>query len=44
MSFIQPSQIQTALKDYTEFGEVQGFDASIVADARNQRICLSPLS
>ena len=33
MSFIQPAQIQTALKDYMEFGEVQGFDASIVADA-----------
>ena len=33
MSFVQPSQIQTALKDYMEFGEVQGFDASIVADA-----------
>ena len=33
MSFVQPTQIQTALKDYMEFGEVQGFDASIVADA-----------
>lgn len=33
MSFVQPSQIQTALKDYMEFGEVQGFDASIVANA-----------
>lgn len=33
MTFVQPSQIQTALKDYMEFGEVQGFDASIVADA-----------
>ena len=33
MSFVQPRQIQTALKDYMEFGEVQGFDASITADA-----------
>ena len=33
MSFVQPTQIQTALKDYMEVGEVQGFDASIVADA-----------
>ena len=33
MSFVHPAQIQTALKDYMEFGEVQGFDASIVADA-----------
>jgi len=33
MSFVQPSQIQTALKDYMEFGEVQGFDASVIADA-----------
>lgn len=33
MTFVQPNQIQTALKDYMEFGEVQGFDASIVADA-----------
>jgi len=33
MTFDKPSQIQTALKDYMEFGEVQGFDASIVADA-----------
>lgn len=33
MSFVDPTQIQTALKDYMEFGEVQGFDASIIADA-----------
>ena len=33
MSFVQPAQIQTALKDYMEFGEAKGFDASIVADA-----------
>lgn len=33
MSFVQPTQIQTALKDYMEFGEVKGFDASIVANA-----------
>lgn len=33
MTFVQPNQIQTALKDYMEFGEVQGFDAQIVADA-----------
>lgn len=33
MSFVQPNQIQTALKDYMEFGEVKGFDASIVANA-----------
>lgn len=33
MTFDKPSQIQTALKDYMEFGEVQGFDAQIVADA-----------
>ena len=33
MTFVQSGQIQTALKDYMEFGEVQGFDASIVADA-----------
>lgn len=33
MTFVQPSQIQTALKDYMEFGEAQGFDAQIVADA-----------
>lgn len=33
MTFDKPNQIQTALKDYMEFGEVQGFDAQIVADA-----------
>ena len=33
MTFDKPSQIQTALKDYMEFGEVQGFDAQVVADA-----------
>ncbi len=33
MSFLDPAQIQTALKDYMEFGEAQGFDASVVADA-----------
>ena len=33
MSFVQPTQIQTALKDYMEFGEVKGFDASVVAGA-----------
>lgn len=33
MTFVQPNQIQTALKDYMEFGEVQGFDAQVVADA-----------
>ena len=33
MTFVQPSQIQTALKDYMEFGEAQGFDAQVVADA-----------
>lgn len=33
MTFVQPNQIQTALKDYMEFGEVQGFDSQIVADA-----------
>lgn len=33
MTFVQPNQIQTALKDYMEFGEVKGFDASVVADA-----------
>ncbi len=27
MKFDQPGQIQTALKDYMEFGEVKGFDA-----------------
>lgn len=33
MTFKQPSEIQTALKDYMEFGEVQGFDAKIVANS-----------
>ncbi len=33
MTFVHPNQIQTALKDYMEFGEVQGFDAQVVADA-----------
>ncbi len=33
MTFVQPNQIRTALKDYMEFGEVQGFDAQVVADA-----------
>ncbi len=33
MKFIDPGQIQTALKDYMEFGEVKGFDAKMEADA-----------
>ncbi|GHV75177.1 hypothetical protein AGMMS49940_24790 [Spirochaetia bacterium] len=33
MTFIQPSEIQTALKHYMEFGEVKGFDTQITADA-----------
>lgn len=33
MKFSDPGQIQTALKDYMEFGEVTGFDAKIQADA-----------
>ena len=33
MTFKDPSQIQTARKDYMEFGEVQGFDAQVSADA-----------
>jgi ATP-dependent Lon protease len=33
MSFDQPSQIQAALKDYMEFGEVKGFDAQMSAEA-----------
>ena len=33
MTFIQPSQIQTALKHYMEFGEIKGFDAQMTADA-----------
>jgi ATP-dependent Lon protease len=33
MTFSNPTEIQTALKHYMEFGEVKGFDTSIVADA-----------
>ena len=33
MTFVNESQIQTALKDYMEFGETKGYDASVVADA-----------
>ena len=33
MKFEQPGQIQTALKDYMEFGEVRGFDSKMEADA-----------
>lgn len=33
MKFVDPGQIQTALKDYMEFGEVKGFDAKTEADA-----------
>jgi ATP-dependent Lon protease len=33
MTFEQPSQIQTALKHYMEFGEIKGFDAQMAADA-----------
>ncbi|CAA7603111.1 Conserved hypothetical protein CHP02688 [Acididesulfobacillus acetoxydans] len=33
MKFDQPGQIQTALKDYMEFGEVKGFDSKTEADA-----------
>lgn len=33
MTFAQPNQIRTALKDYMEYGEVQGFDAQVIADA-----------
>jgi len=33
MKFADPGQIQTALKDYMEFGEVSGFDAKVSADA-----------
>jgi ATP-dependent Lon protease len=33
MTFIQPSQIQTALKHYMEFGEIKGFDAQMAAEA-----------
>lgn len=33
MTFEQPSQIQTALKHYMEFGEIKGFDAQMSAEA-----------
>jgi ATP-dependent Lon protease len=33
MTFDQPSQIQTALKHYMEFGEIKGFDAQMSAEA-----------
>jgi ATP-dependent Lon protease len=33
IKFDQPSQIQAALKEYMEFGEVKGFDAQIPATA-----------
>lgn len=33
MKFDQPGQIQTALKDYMEFGEIKGFDSKTEADA-----------
>lgn len=33
MTFTNPTEVQTALKHYMEFGEVKGFDTSIVADA-----------
>lgn len=33
MTFDQPSQIQTALKHYMEFGEIKGFDAQMAAEA-----------
>ncbi len=33
MTFVQPSQIQTALKHYMEFGEIKGFDAQMAAGA-----------
>lgn len=33
MTFDQPSQIQTALKHYMEFGEIKGFDAQMTSDA-----------
>lgn len=33
MTFDQPSQIQTALKHYMEFGEIKGFDAQMAAGA-----------
>jgi ATP-dependent Lon protease len=33
MTFVQPKQIQAALKHYMEFGEIKGFDAQMAADA-----------
>lgn len=33
MKFEQPGQIQTALKDYMEYGEITGFDSKTQADA-----------
>ncbi len=33
LRFAQPDEIQAALKNYMEFGEVKGFDTQIVADA-----------
>lgn len=33
IKFDQPSQIQAALKEYMEFGEIKGFDAQIAANA-----------
>jgi len=33
MTFEQPSQIQTALKHYMEYGEIKGFDAQMAAEA-----------
>ena len=33
MTFTDPAEIQTALKHYMEFGEVKGFDTSIIANA-----------
>ena len=33
MTFDQPSQIQTALKHFMEFGEIKGFDAQMAAEA-----------
>ncbi len=33
LKFLQPQEIQAALKSYMEFGEVKGFDTQIIADA-----------
>ena len=33
ITFVQPGQIQQALKHYMEFGEIKGFDAALTADA-----------